>query len=161
MTSNSPDVSLRQCLGRFATGVTVVTCSDDAGRSHGVTANSFSSVSLEPPLVLWNIAKSSRSLDAFLNARHFAFHVLSDEQEALSQHFARTDPTRFEEIDHVMSDKRVPILPDCLAVMRCSTFETHDCGDHHIIIGRVERFDVGEGEPLLFYRSRYRTLAED
>jgi 3-hydroxy-9,10-secoandrosta-1,3,5(10)-triene-9,17-dione monooxygenase reductase component len=160
MTSNSPAVSLRQCLGRFATGITVVTCSDDAGRPCGITANSFSSVSLEPPLVLWNIAKSSNSLAAFLNARHFAFHVLSDGQEALSQHFARTDHTRFDGIDYAMSSEGVPILPDCIAVMRCSTFETHDCGDHHIIIGHVERFDVGDGEPLLFYRSRYRTLAE-
>ena len=161
MTTDSIHEPLRACLGKFATGVTVVTCKDALDRPCGITANSFSSVSLDPPLVLWNIAKSSNSLNAFLNAEHFAFHVLTNEQEALSQHFARTDHTRFDRIDHEISDDGVPILPDCLAVMRCSTFAIHDCGDHHIIIGEVERFDVGEGEPLLFYRSRYRALAED
>ena len=159
MTSNSSDATLRQCLSHFATGVTVVTCRDDAERPCGITANSFSSVSLDPPLVLWNIAKSSNSLDAFLNARHFAFHILSDQQEHLSQHFARTDHTRFERIDFSLSADGVPTLPDCIAVMHCSTYETHDCGDHHIIIGRVERFDYADGDPLLFFRSRYRKLA--
>ncbi len=161
MSTNSSDASLRQCLSHFATGVTVVTCADDAGRPCGITANSFSSVSLEPPLVLWNIAKSSNSLEAFLKARHFAFHVLSERQEPLSEHFARTDHTRFDHIDFEMSDEGVPILPGCIAVMRCSIFKTHDCGDHHIIIGRVERFEFGDGDPLLFFRSRYRSIADD
>ena len=160
MTTKSSDASLRQCLSRFATGITVVTCTDDAARPCGITANSFSSVSLEPPLVLWNIAKSSNSLNAFLETRHFAFHVLSDQQEALSEHFARTDHTRFERIDYTLSASEVPILPDCIAVLHCSTYDTHDCGDHHIIIGKVEHFETRDGDPLLFFGSRYRTIAD-
>ena len=160
MTTDSLHEPLRHCLGQFATGVTVVTCKDAEARPCGITANSFSSVSLEPPLVLWNIAKSSNSLAAFLNARHYAFHILSSEQEDLSQHFARTDHTRFERIDYESSPEDVPILPGCLAVLHCSTRETIDCGDHHIIIGEVDRFDLGSGEPLLFFRSGYRSLSE-
>jgi flavin reductase (DIM6/NTAB) family NADH-FMN oxidoreductase RutF len=160
MTTESSHVLLRQCLGQFATGVTVVTCKDELGRPCGITANSFSPVSLDPPLVLWNIAKSSNSLEAFLSAEHYAFHILSADQEALSQHFARTDHTRFERIDFTPSAEDVPILPGCIAVLHCSTRETIDCGDHHIIIGRVNRFDVDDGDPLLFFRSRYRTLTD-
>ena len=160
MTTENSQALLRQCLGQFATGVTVVTCKDDRGRACGITANSFSSVSLEPPLVLWNIAKSSNSLEAFLNAEHYAFHILAAGQEALSQHFARTDHTRFDRIDYSDSAEGVPILPGCIAVLHCSTRQTIDCGDHHIIIGHVDRYDADDGEPLLFFRSGYRTLAD-
>ena len=160
MTTDSLHGPLRHCLSQFATGVTVVTCKDALGRPCGITANSFSSVSLDPPLVLWNIAKSSNSLDAFLNAEHYAFHVLSADQEPLSQHFARTDHTRFDRIDYDDSAENVPILPGCIAVLHCSTRETIDCGDHHIIIGHVDRFDVAGGEPLLFFQSRYRSLGD-
>ena len=159
MTTNDTQATLRHCLSHFATGVTVVTCKDAEARPCGITANSFSSVSLEPPLVLWNIAKTSNSLDAFLTARHFAFHILSDEQEDLSRHFARTDHTRFERIEYDVSADDVPILPGCIAVLHCTTWETHDCGDHHIIIGRVESFEFDDGDPLLFFRSRYRRIA--
>lgn len=154
---------LRNCLGAFATGVTVVTCRDAEDRPCGITVNSFSSVSLEPPLVLWNIAKSSNSLDAFLSARNFAIHVLTLDQLALSVHFARTDHTRFDDLRFDDSEERVPLLPDCLAVFECSTHEAHDCGDHHIIIGRVDRFrnDNGDAAPLLFYGGRYRGLGDD
>jgi len=159
MNPIDPHSLLRHCLSQFATGVTVVTCKDDQARPCGITANSFSSVSLDPPLVLWNIAKSSNSVDAFLTAKHFAFHILSAAQEHLSQHFARTDHTRFERIEFEESADDVPILPGCIAVLHCSIRETHDCGDHHIIIGRVDSFDVAGGDPLLFFRSAYRTIA--
>ena len=151
-------MDLRRCLGQFATGVTVVTCSDGKGEACGITANSFSSVSLEPPLVLWNIAKTSGSLDAYLNAEHFAFNVLSAEQEDISSHFAQSDHTLFDEVEHEVSDKGVPLLPGTLACFECRTYEIHDCGDHYIIIGEVENFRSNDGEPLLFYGGDYAAL---
>lgn len=152
---------LRDCLGRFATGVTVVTCRDESGLPCGITANSFSSVSLDPPLVAWNIAKSSNSLDAFVDAEHFAFHVLSSDQLSVSVHFARADHTRFEGIDYADSAQGVPILGDCLAVIECSSHAAYEAGDHYIIVGHVDRFRWGDGDPLLFYGGRYRRLAVD
>jgi len=157
MSSNAKE--LRHCLGQFATGVTVVTCANDDGQACGITANSFSSVSLEPPLLLWNIAKSSNSLDAYLNAEHFAINILASEQQDLSSHFAKSDHTLFDAVDHVVSDKGVPVLPGTLACFECRTYETHDCGDHYIIIGEIERFRRSDKEPLLFFNGRYAAVA--
>lgn len=151
---------LRRCLGRFATGITIVTCSDASGRPCGITANSFSSVSLEPPLVLWNIAKSSNSLQAYLDAEHFAIHVLKDDQEPLSRHFAQTDHSLFDGVAHTPSEQGVPILPDMLARFDCRTRQVVDAGDHHIIIGEVVEFVMDEGEPLLYCRGEYRRIGE-
>lgn len=150
--------NLRRCLGRFATGVTVVTCADAEGHPYGITANSFSSVSLEPPLVLWNIAKISNSLQAYLDAERFAFHVLTDKQQHLAEHFAQTDHSRYEGIDYAMSDDGVPILPDVLARFDCRTDRIVDGGDHHIIIGEILDFVFSEDDPLVFYRGEYRRM---
>lgn len=152
---------LRECMGRFATGVTVVTCTDAAGRHCGITANSFSSVSLEPPLVLWNIAKVSNSLEAYLNARYFAINVLADHQHDLSSHFAKSDHTLFDGMPKELSESGVPILPETLACLECRTHQIHDCGDHYIIVGEVERFRHSERAPLLFWCGRYAAMAND
>ena len=149
---------LRQSLGAFATGVVVVTCSGSDGPC-GITANSFSSVSLEPPLVLWNIAKVSNSLQAYVDAEHFAINVLSVDQRALSTHFAQSDHTAFESIEFSETSKRVPILPHTLACFECRTHQVHDCGDHHIIVGVVERHRIDHGKPLLFFRGQYTEIA--
>ena len=149
---------LRDGLGKFATGVTVVTCAGPAGLC-GITANSFSSVSLDPPLVLWNIAKVSRALTTYIDAPYFAINVLAADQEALSVHFAQTDRPSFEAVAHELSDRGVPLLQETLACFECRTHEIHDCGDHHIIIGEVEKFRFAEGEPLLFYAGRYAQVA--
>jgi len=145
---------LRECLGRFATGVTVVTCRGSEGPC-GITANSFSSVSLEPPLVLWNIAKVSNSLQAYLDAKYFAINVLAAGQQELSSHFAQSDHTVFNGIDYDTSDRGVPLLPDSVARFECRTHQVHDCGDHYIIVGEVESYRSDEREPLLFYNGRY------
>jgi flavin reductase (DIM6/NTAB) family NADH-FMN oxidoreductase RutF len=150
--------AFRQCLGKFATGVTVVTCTDAAENPCGITANSFSSVSLDPPLILWNIAKVSNSLDAYLNAEFFAINVLSAEQQSLSAHFAKSDHTTFNGIDYVLSDSGVPLLPDTIATFHCRTHQTHDCGDHFVIIGEVTAYQSTDAEPLLFYSGTYRAL---
>ncbi|MGI9202915.1 MAG: flavin reductase family protein [Woeseiaceae bacterium] len=148
--------AFRRCLGKFATGVTVVTCLDAAGRPCGITANSFSSVSLGPPLILWNIAKVSNSLEAFKQADNFAINVLSADQQSVSSHFARSDHTLFDNVEHVMSERGSPLLPGTLAQFECETREVHDCGDHFIIIGEVVEFRSSDRDPLLFFAGRYR-----
>ena len=156
--NSDASAGLRQCLGRFATGVTVVTCADARGGPCGITANSFSSVSLEPPLVLWNIAKVSNSLQAYLGAKFFAFNILGEDQQEISDHFARTDHTRFSGVDFSLSDDGVPLLADTIAALECRTHEIHDCGDHFIIIGEVLRFNSNKGRPLIFADGKYQTL---
>lgn len=150
--------AFRRCLGKFATGVTVVTCSDADGNPCGITANSFSSVSLDPPLVLWNIAKVSNSLDAFLHAEYFAINVLSAEQEALSSHFARSDHTMFKGVEYTLSEHGAPLLPATIATFHCRTYQVHDCGDHFIVIGEVTGHQSTDADPLLFYGGTYRTV---
>jgi len=152
--------AFRQCLGKFATGVTVVTCCDGAGNPCGITANSFSSVSLEPPLVLWNIAKVSNSLQAYREAKHFAINVLAERHKDLSAHFARSDPALFRDVPYTMSRDGVPVLPGALALFECRTHGVHDCGDHYIIIGEVTAFHATDQEPLLFFSGGYRRLGE-
>ena len=156
--NNDRAAGLRQCLGRFATGVTVVTCADAKGGPCGITANSFSSVSLDPPLVLWNIAKVSNSLQAYLGAKCFAFNILGEDQQEISNHFARTDHTRFSGIAFSLSADGVPLLADTIANLECRTHEIHDCGDHYIIIGEVQRFESQEGRPLIFSNGSYTAL---
>lgn len=151
---------LRQSLSRFATGVTVVTCSDAAGNPYGITANSFSSVSLEPPLVLWNIAKISNSLKTYLEAKEFAIHVLTADQQRIAEHFAQTDHSRYEGIDYSFSEDGVPLLPNVLARFDCRTANVFDGGDHHIVIGEIVNFVFEDGNPLLFYGSDYRRLEQ-
>ena len=149
----------RQCLGKFTTGVTIVTCTASDGERCGITANSFSSVSLEPPLILWNIAKVSRSMQAYLDATHFAVNILSAGQQALSNRFARSEANLFDGVEHLVSADGVPLIPDTLACLECRTAQIHDCGDHYIIIGEVERFHASEAEPLVFSNGSYAALA--
>ena len=151
----------RRCLGKFATGVTVITCSDGDGHAYGITANSFSSVSLDPPLILWNIAKVSNSLQAFLDAPYFAINVLTADQEDLSRHFAQSDHTIFEGVEFTRSATGAPLLPDTLATFHCRRHQVHDCGDHYIVIGEVEDYTAGDGEPLLFFGGNYARFDED
>jgi flavin reductase (DIM6/NTAB) family NADH-FMN oxidoreductase RutF len=150
--------SFRQCLGQFATGVTVVTCTDQEGNGCGITANSFSSVSLEPPLVLWNIAKSSNSLRAYLKAEFFGVNVLTSQQQPIASHFAQSDHKLFDDIQYSLSSNSVPTLPDTLAHLECRTTQIHSCGDHYIIIGEVENYRLGSGSPLLFFAGNYAAI---
>lgn len=151
-------IEFRRSLGRFATGVTVVTCRAGDGALTGLTANSFSSVSLEPPLVLWNIAKVSRSLDAHRDAEYFGINVLRAGQEALSLRFARSDIDPFDGLDVGESPNGVPRLGDTLAWFECRRHAVHDSGDHYIIVGEVIDFEAADGDPLVFYRGDYRKL---
>jgi len=150
--------AFRRSLGMFATGVTVVTAR--AGDLLvGVTANSFTSVSLDPPLVLWSIDKASTSLPVFMTATHFAVNVLSDDQMALSNHFAKTAPDKFNGIDWTEGSGGAPLLPGVAAVFSCRREVEHDAGDHILMIGRVERHARYDRSVLLYQGGRYKVAA--
>lgn len=146
---------LRRALGRFATGVTVVTTCTAEGALEGLTANSFSSVSLDPPLVLWSLDRRARSLPSFLEARWFAINVLGSHQHGLSSRFASPVEDRFAGIGYTAGLGGCPVLDDGLAHFECSVFDRVDAGDHVIFLGKVERMTHRDGEPLLFSGGRY------
>ena len=153
----SPDDArrFRNALGAFATGVTIVTTRDAAGKDVGLTANSFNSVSLEPPMVLWSLAKNARSLPAFLAATHFAVHVLAADQEELSLRFAARGAEKFTGLDLERNASGVPLLRGCSARFQCRTAFRHEGGDHVIFVGAVESFDHSDRPPLVFHGGRY------
>ncbi|PWC52667.1 hypothetical protein TSH7_33215 [Azospirillum sp. TSH7] len=157
----SPDPhlrSLRDAYARYATGVAVITTLTPAGTPVGLTVNSFSSVSLDPPLVLWSLMRSSTSLPAFRDATRFAVNVLADDQHHLSTRFASRSEERFAGIDWTPGLGSVPLLPDCLAQFECTTHRHVEAGDHVVVLGRVHRFEHRDGTPLLFFASRYAEL---
>ena len=143
----------RDALGRFATGITVVTTSTPAGPI-GITANSFTSVSLDPPIVLWSIGRHSRRFAAFAGCERFAVHVLGAEQLALSQRFARSG-NAFEGLAHDLSDAGVPLLGGCLSRFECTRISAHEGGDHLIVVAGVTAATLRDGAPLLFFGGGY------
>lgn len=140
----------RDALGRFVTGITVVTAESDLGPV-GMTANSFASVSLDPPLVLWSPARASRRFGTFQAAEYFAIHVLSDRQEQISQGFARSGHA-FDQLDWSRNEHGVPLIEGCLSRLECRRKAVHDGGDHAIVVGEVMRATTCDGEPLLVWR---------
>jgi len=147
---------LRRALGQFATGVTVVTTCAEDGRRVGVTANSFTSLSLDPPLVLWCLSKEAPSLPAFETASHFAINVLGATQHYLSRQFATPAEDKFAGVDFQEGPGGVPILGGVLAHFVCRNVRHVEAGDHVIVIGEVERFEAFDGEPLVFHSGAYR-----
>lgn len=149
----------RSALGQFATGITVVTTCAPDGELLGVTVNSFNSVSLEPPLILFSLERRAMSLPAFETAGSFAINVLSEAQIALSQNFARTQGDKWAGISFHRWATGSPILAGCLAAFECRTHAIHDGGDHRIFIGEVLRFEAKpEGDPLIYFRGSYTAL---
>jgi len=147
--------ALRQALGAYTTGVTIITTRSSTGEPVGITANSFSSVSLDPPLVLWSLARSAHSLPAFSESTHWNVHVLSMEQEDLSNRFARAGENKFAglELDDGMSDS--PLLPQCSARFQCKKAFEYDGGDHIIFVGEVLGFDKSERPALAYAAGNY------
>jgi flavin reductase (DIM6/NTAB) family NADH-FMN oxidoreductase RutF/2-polyprenyl-6-methoxyphenol hydroxylase-like FAD-dependent oxidoreductase len=145
---------LRRAFGQYATGVTVVTTTDGSGRPWGMTANSFTSVSLNPPLVLWAAARSSPSLEAFLAAERFAVNVLASDQHHLSRQFATSGGEKFEGVVLVGTDP--PVLEGTVAHFVCRKTRTVEAGDHVVLFGEVESYDAAGGEPLVFHSGAYR-----
>ncbi|MGN9714451.1 flavin reductase family protein [Acinetobacter variabilis] len=146
---------LRGLLGQFATGVTVVTTTGQDGRKVGMTANSFTSVSLEPPLILWNIAKTATNLDDFRKCEHFAINILNEQQEQTSNHFAKSAADKFNSIDQVEDVLGIPVLSDALATLVCKNYQWVEAGDHYIILGQIEHCSINSGKPLLFHNGKY------
>ena len=153
--------AFRDALGRFATGVCVVTAVDGPERVIGMTVNSFSAVSLEPPLVLWAIQRDSDRFHAFENAGGFGISVLSHEQEALSTRFAQKDDYYLSPDSYRLGGGGQAVLNQCICSFECRTWQLVEGGDHIIMIGEVMEMDTGAGdEPLLFYGGQYRGLSK-
>lgn len=144
-------LELRRALGRFATGVTVVTALGPEGKPLGLTANSFTSVSMDPPLVLWCLASHSHNLQAFMEAPSFAINVLASHQQDVCRQFA--DPQiadRFAQVDWWPGPQGNPLLAEALVRMECERWQAHEAGDHVIFIGRITALDTQAGDPLVF-----------
>jgi flavin reductase (DIM6/NTAB) family NADH-FMN oxidoreductase RutF len=148
---------LRHALGRFATGVTVITTRTQDGKLEALTANSFSAVSLDPPLVLWSLRQNAPSLPSFLDAEYFAVNVLAADQCDLSRHFAMPAENKLANLAYTAGLGECPLLAGSLASFQCSTENTVTGGDHTIFIGRVHRATYRDGEPLIFSAGQYCT----
>ena len=146
---------LRDALGTFVTGVTVVTTRDKDGVAHGVTANSFCSVSLDPPLILWSQALTSRSYSAFRDTEHFAVNILAEDQAAISNHFAKSRDDKFNGVAYRCGLGDVPVVDGAAAYLECVKVESHLVGDHMLYIGRVERIGKSFRQALAFGGGKY------
>jgi flavin reductase (DIM6/NTAB) family NADH-FMN oxidoreductase RutF len=148
----------RNALGTFATGVTIVTAMAGDGKPYGLTCNSFASVSINPPLVLWSLGMYSQGLSVFQNASHFAVNVLGVSQRSLAARFAKASPNKFDGIDWKPGLGNVPLLPDSVAYFQCRAANRYYGGDHVIFLGAVEAYTYNHKEPLLFVRGDYGRL---
>ncbi|NRF72374.1 flavin reductase family protein [Aquincola sp. S2] len=146
--------SFRRCLSQFGTGVTVITAQLE-GERVGVTANSFSSLSLDPPLIVWALNRRATSLALFESASHFAVNILAADQIDVSRCFSTPGIDRFGQVPWCRGETGAPILADVLAVLECEREAMHDGGDHVLMVGRVRKFTRFEKEPLLFVQGRY------
>jgi len=151
--------AFRDALGAYPTGVTIVTTVSDDGADVGVTANSFCSVSLVPPMVLWCLGRSSRAFGAFVAASHFAIHVLANDQDALAIRFSRQDVDRFAALQCERGAGGVALIDGCASRLECRTTAQHDGGDHVILVGEVVRFEHWSREPLVVNRGRLTRLS--
>jgi flavin reductase (DIM6/NTAB) family NADH-FMN oxidoreductase RutF len=150
---------LRNALGRFPTGVTVITTRTSDGKREGLTANSFAALSLDPPLVLWSLGSRSKSLPSFQRAGRFVINVLGADQAELSHRFATPSEDKFEGLDIPTGLGGCPLLPEALACFECETHRSIELGDHWLFVGCVMRFGFREGAPLAFHAGKYGSVA--
>lgn len=150
--------TFRAALGRFASGITVVTARDDKGRDHGMTVSAFCSVSLEPSYVLVCIGHEASMHQLMLTAKHVGINVLSTEQEALSRRFADPESDRFDGVGYGRGENGVALLDEALVHLECEVVTRHEAGDHTLVLCAVERADAHDGRPLLYYRGGYAQL---
>jgi flavin reductase (DIM6/NTAB) family NADH-FMN oxidoreductase RutF len=160
-TSLTPEL-FRRVMGNFATGVTVVTVEREPGKVHGMTANSFTSVSLDPLLVLVCVDQNAQLLSFLKMQRRFGVNILRSDQQALSEHFAKPHPPPEEErqlnVQFDWTDSGIPLLAGVLGQLACNVAAQYMAGDHTIFIGEVESMREGQGDPLLYHRRHYRQL---
>jgi flavin reductase (DIM6/NTAB) family NADH-FMN oxidoreductase RutF len=150
---------LRRVMGHFATGVTIITTVSKDGIPFGLTANAFTSVSLDPPLLLISVDKKAESWPHFEQSKVFTVNILGEEQEALSRKFAVSGGDKFQGVAYRAGFNNVPILEGVLAYLECKLYATYDGGDHTIFLGEIEQAEAREIKPLIFYRGGYRSLA--
>jgi flavin reductase (DIM6/NTAB) family NADH-FMN oxidoreductase RutF len=150
--------ALRSAFGRFATGVAIVTASADTDVDVGVTINSFNSLSLDPPLILWSLRLSAASIDVFRRAEYFGINILSETQDDLCRRFASPIPDRFSGVDRLVGMRGIPLIGGALAHIQCRTWTRYPGGDHEIFVGQVIDFGAFNGEPLVFHGGRVRKL---
>ena len=153
-----PPDDFRRVLSHFATGVTLITTLDGDARPTGLTASAFTSVSLQPPLVLVCVDHKAQCFPAILTAGRFAVNILGAEQEHLSRRFASARTDKFDGVTYEVSARGLPLIAGALARLECTTMSTHAEGDHTIFVGRVDGADVSAGEPLLYFRGTYNRL---
>lgn len=151
--------ALRNALGQFATGVTVITAAPKGGQPFGMTVNSFSALSLDPPLVLWNLQKNSECAAAFDQTSHYGVNILQHDQMAVSNAFAKKGEHDLKPGDYRLGRSGTPILKGCMATFECRITNRHDGGDHIILVGEVEEMhSLPDRKPLVFFSGRYREL---
>ena len=148
----------RAVLGRFPSGVTVVTTNDQRGADQGMTVSAFCSVSLRPPLILISIEKTASAHAALTTATGFVVNILSTKQEQVARRFSIVDIDRFEGVGFTRSSNGYAVLDDVLGVIECSRYKLYEGGDHTIILGKVEAMRAEPGTPLLYYRGGYAQL---
>jgi flavin reductase (DIM6/NTAB) family NADH-FMN oxidoreductase RutF len=149
----------RRASGRFATGVTIASVLDPQGVPHGLTVSSFTSVSLDPPLILICLGHEVTIIDVFRASHYFGINVLAGNQRELSERFARKNEDRFNGLEWQRGETGVPLLSGVLAAIECSVDQRITAGDHDIFVGEMVNARVAEGEPLIHFASRYRALA--
>jgi len=151
-------VFYRRACAQFATGITVVTVADEAGRPHGLTVNSFTSVSLNPPLVLVSIDLRNAKLGHFLSSGHFGVNILAEHQEDISRRFSQPSENRFDGIEWHTGPAGSPLLDGVLARIECTLVRSFDAGDHTVLLGEATHGAFREGNPLVYFNSAYRNL---
>ena len=150
--------TFRAALGRFSTGITIVTARDERGRDHGMTVSAFCSVSLEPPLVLVCIGHDASMHDLMMQVERVGISVVSSTQEALSRRFADPESDRFDGVGYSRGENGVALLDDALVQLECRVEARHEAGDHTVVVCAVERAEAFDGRPLLYYRGGYAQL---
>ena len=150
----------RAALGRFASGVTVVTTKDNSGKLFGITVSAFCSVSLEPPLILVCIENRAGSHHAFLESKAFVVNILREDQQSVSNHFASHLDDKFADIEFDAGIENLPVLRNCLANLECRLHTSHESGDHTIFIGEIEKATVSDENPLVYWHSKYREIKD-
>ena len=150
---------LRNCFGKFATGITVITALAPDGTKIGLTVNSFSSLSLDPPMILWSLDLRSNSVEALKAAPHFAVNVLASDQMELSNNFASPSDEKFVDVELIDSEFDLPLLSETVAYLECKNIGQYEGGDHLIFIGEVVNFKINDKKPLLYANGQYAVAA--
>lgn len=150
----------RHALGKFASGVTVITSKDASGNLHGITVSAFCSLSLEPPLILICIDKNTGSHFSLTETDAFVVNILREDQQYISDRFASYLPDKFEIVEYHNGIDDLPVLANVLANLECRKVNAHDNGDHTIFVGQIERATINDGEPLIYWHGNYRKITD-